>query len=162
MAFLELESAIRANARSTPSGMSRRKLIWLLLAALPLWPEPGGAVASWGASLLAGRIKFRRVPSYHTRLAKTSWIVVLLATGDFGDTTECSVDWSDYSCPKLMSSMYELAVRRRAVRGPGATRGLLPSWNRVYGAYPTTSSTKHHRQSSPGSNERITGCPASP
>jgi CDP-diacylglycerol--glycerol-3-phosphate 3-phosphatidyltransferase len=34
------------------------------------------AVASYGAASLAGLVKFRSVPSYHTRAAKTCWLLV--------------------------------------------------------------------------------------
>jgi CDP-diacylglycerol--glycerol-3-phosphate 3-phosphatidyltransferase len=43
------------------------------------WPWIGAAVVSYVASIIAGRIKFGRGPSYHTRLAKTSWL--LMAVG---------------------------------------------------------------------------------
>jgi phosphatidylglycerophosphate synthase len=39
----------------------------------------GLAVSSYVVSLAAGLIKYRRVPSYHTRLAKTSWLLVFVA-----------------------------------------------------------------------------------
>ncbi len=37
------------------------------------------AVGSYAAACLAGLIKFRRVPSYHTRAAKTGWLLVGIA-----------------------------------------------------------------------------------
>lgn len=37
------------------------------------------AVASYGLSITVGLIKFYRIPSYHTRAAKTCWLLVSLA-----------------------------------------------------------------------------------
>ena len=45
--------------------MMRREAIWIALA-----------LSSYAVSVAAGWIKFDRVPSYHTRLAKTSWLLV--------------------------------------------------------------------------------------
>jgi CDP-diacylglycerol--glycerol-3-phosphate 3-phosphatidyltransferase len=39
----------------------------------------GLAMGSYGISVAAGLIKFRRVPSYHNRLAKFAWLLMLLA-----------------------------------------------------------------------------------
>jgi len=36
-------------------------------------------VASYAATSLAGLVKFRRVPSYHTRAAKTCWLLIGIA-----------------------------------------------------------------------------------
>jgi cardiolipin synthase (CMP-forming) len=41
----------------------------------------GLAVSSYGVSLAAALVKYRRMPSYHTRLAKTSWLLVFIAVG---------------------------------------------------------------------------------
>jgi CDP-diacylglycerol--glycerol-3-phosphate 3-phosphatidyltransferase len=47
----------------------------------------GLALVSYGVSVAAGLLKYRRMPSYHTRLAKTSWllmfvcVIAFLATG---------------------------------------------------------------------------------
>jgi CDP-diacylglycerol--glycerol-3-phosphate 3-phosphatidyltransferase len=49
-------------------------LRWDILVAEWLWI--GAAVASYLVTLTAGLLKFGRVPSYHTRLAKTSWLLV--------------------------------------------------------------------------------------
>lgn len=43
----------------------RQESIWIALA-----------LSSFAVSIAAGWIKFNRVPSYHTRLAKTSWLLV--------------------------------------------------------------------------------------
>src|SRR5207302_41399 len=59
----------------------------LLLALMVLrWDEIAGeavwlglAVGSYALSTAAGLIKFRRVPSYHTRLAKVSWLFMVVA-----------------------------------------------------------------------------------
>lgn len=51
--------------------------VWLHGDRLPgeaLWIAT--AVASYGASVIASLIKFRRWPSYHTRMAKTSWLLL--------------------------------------------------------------------------------------
>ena len=45
--------------------MMRQEAIWIALA-----------LSSYAVSVAAGWIKFDRVPSYHTRLAKTSWLLV--------------------------------------------------------------------------------------
>lgn len=45
--------------------MMRREAIWIALA-----------LSSYAVSVAASWIKFDRVPSYHTRLAKTSWLLV--------------------------------------------------------------------------------------
>jgi CDP-diacylglycerol--glycerol-3-phosphate 3-phosphatidyltransferase len=47
-----------------------------------LWREAvwiGLAVLSYAVSVVSGLIKYRRLPSYHTRLAKTSWLLMLVA-----------------------------------------------------------------------------------
>lgn len=41
----------------------------------------GLAISSYVVSVVAGLIKYRRMPSYHTRLAKTSWLLVFVAVG---------------------------------------------------------------------------------
>ncbi len=41
----------------------------------------GCALATYAISCVASLIKFRRFPSYHTRSAKTSWLLVLVAAG---------------------------------------------------------------------------------
>jgi cardiolipin synthase (CMP-forming) len=46
----------------------RREAVWI-----------GLAVSSYAVSLAASLVKYRRVPSYHTRLAKTSWLLVFVA-----------------------------------------------------------------------------------
>jgi len=40
------------------------------------WPFALAAGMSYGASVLAGMVRFRRPPSYHTRLAKTCWLLI--------------------------------------------------------------------------------------
>jgi CDP-diacylglycerol--glycerol-3-phosphate 3-phosphatidyltransferase len=55
-------------------------MIWLhgdLVRREWLWIVP--AVASFAVTTSAGLIKYGRIPSYHTRAAKTSWLVVSLA-----------------------------------------------------------------------------------
>ncbi len=44
------------------------------------WPWIAAAVASFALTSLAGLIKYRRLPSYHTRAAKTCWLLVSLAS----------------------------------------------------------------------------------
>lgn len=46
----------------------RREAVWL-----------GSAVAAYGLNLAVGLARHRRLPSYHTRLAKTSWLLVAVA-----------------------------------------------------------------------------------
>lgn len=49
------------------------------------WPWFAAAGSSYLASLLFSWVKFRRLPSYHTRSAKTSWLLVTIAViGLFG------------------------------------------------------------------------------
>lgn len=48
-----------------------------LLRAEALWI--GAGVISYLLSVAAALVKYRRVPSYHTRLAKTSWLLAFLA-----------------------------------------------------------------------------------
>jgi CDP-diacylglycerol--glycerol-3-phosphate 3-phosphatidyltransferase len=43
------------------------------------WRWIVAVVVSYTLTTLAGLIKFRRLPSYHTRAAKTSWLLVSLA-----------------------------------------------------------------------------------
>jgi CDP-diacylglycerol--glycerol-3-phosphate 3-phosphatidyltransferase len=38
----------------------------------------GTAIVSYAASLAAGWRKFRHLPAYHTRAAKTAWLLVLV------------------------------------------------------------------------------------
>jgi CDP-diacylglycerol--glycerol-3-phosphate 3-phosphatidyltransferase len=52
-------------------------LRWDMIRAEAAWL--GAAVATYAASLLAGWIRFGRLPSYHTRLAKVSWLLAGLA-----------------------------------------------------------------------------------
>jgi cardiolipin synthase (CMP-forming) len=42
------------------------------------WPWMAAVVASYAVSLLFGRWKFGKFPSYHTRAAKTGWLAVSL------------------------------------------------------------------------------------
>lgn len=54
-------------------------LLWLRGALLvDEWPWIAAGGASWVASAGAGLARFRRLPSYHTRLAKTSWLLALI------------------------------------------------------------------------------------
>ena len=46
----------------------RQEAVWIALA-----------VSSYVVSVAAGLIKYRRLPSYHTRLAKTSWLLMFIA-----------------------------------------------------------------------------------
>jgi cardiolipin synthase (CMP-forming) len=46
----------------------RQEAVWL-----------GSAVAAYGLNLGVGLARHRRLPSYHTRLAKTSWLLVAVA-----------------------------------------------------------------------------------
>jgi phosphatidylglycerophosphate synthase len=43
------------------------------------WPWLAAVVVSFAVTTIAGLIKYRRVPSYHTRGAKTSWLLVCIA-----------------------------------------------------------------------------------
>ena len=43
------------------------------------WPWIAAAVAGYGAAGLAGKAKFGHFPSYHTRAAKTCWLLVGIA-----------------------------------------------------------------------------------
>lgn len=55
-------------------------LVWLKgeeVAREYLWI--GAALASYALTSLVGLAKFRRLPSYHTRAAKTSWLLVSVA-----------------------------------------------------------------------------------
>jgi len=55
-------------------------LVWLYggtLAGEAWWL--GGAVATYAGSCIASFVKFHRLPSYHTRAAKISWFIVLVA-----------------------------------------------------------------------------------
>lgn len=64
-------------------------LTWLFGSTL--WDEAvllGAAVATYAASSLAGLFKFGRWPSYHTRAAKISWFIVLVAV------VALFLDWS--------------------------------------------------------------------
>lgn len=54
--------------------------VWLkgpMLLGQWLWIAP--AVVSYAVSCLAALVKFRRLPSYHTRSAKTSWLLMVAA-----------------------------------------------------------------------------------
>jgi cardiolipin synthase len=46
----------------------RREVVWI-----------GAAAASYAVSAVAGLLKFGRVPSYHTRMAKASWLLAGIA-----------------------------------------------------------------------------------
>lgn len=48
-------------------------LAWDVVRAEAAWI--GSAVGSYLVSVGAGVVRFRRVPSYHTRMAKTSWLL---------------------------------------------------------------------------------------
>jgi CDP-diacylglycerol--glycerol-3-phosphate 3-phosphatidyltransferase len=52
-------------------------LRWDLLWQEAVWV--GLAALSYAASAMAGLLRYGRVPSYHTRLAKTSWLLMLVA-----------------------------------------------------------------------------------
>jgi CDP-diacylglycerol--glycerol-3-phosphate 3-phosphatidyltransferase len=55
--------------------------LWLLKPDV-VWQEAiwiGAAAASYLLSSLAGLIKYRRIPSYHTQCAKIAWAVVSLS-----------------------------------------------------------------------------------
>lgn len=54
------------------------------------WPWIAAALASYGATNTAALLKFRRLPSYHTRLAKISWFVVAIGAISF------LLNWSDW------------------------------------------------------------------
>lgn len=55
-------------------------LIWLYGASLrAVIPWIVAALVSYGISTLAGLFRYRRWPSYHTRAAKTSWFLTLVA-----------------------------------------------------------------------------------
>jgi len=50
----------------------------------------GAAVLTYGLSCLASLVKFRRLPSYHTRSAKTAWLFMIAAT------VALLLDWSPW------------------------------------------------------------------
>jgi CDP-diacylglycerol--glycerol-3-phosphate 3-phosphatidyltransferase len=52
-------------------------LDWPLIRREAIWI--GAAAASYAVTTAAGLLRFGRVPSYHTRLAKTSWLLVGVA-----------------------------------------------------------------------------------
>jgi CDP-diacylglycerol--glycerol-3-phosphate 3-phosphatidyltransferase len=52
-------------------------LRWGIIRQETLWI--GLAIASYLLSLTVGFLRFRRLPSYHTRMAKTSWLFVSIA-----------------------------------------------------------------------------------
>lgn len=55
-------------------------LFWLLWDLLqPEWPWLAAVIVSYVLTTGAGLLKYGRVPSYHTRMAKTSWLFVSLA-----------------------------------------------------------------------------------
>lgn len=55
-------------------------ILWLQSAIVQQeWPWIVAAVASYALTSIAGFIKFGQLPSYHTRAAKTSWLLVSLA-----------------------------------------------------------------------------------
>ncbi|MEX2468186.1 MAG: CDP-alcohol phosphatidyltransferase family protein [Pseudohongiellaceae bacterium] len=55
-------------------------LLWMYGATLSAeLPWIAVALGSYGLSTMAGLIKYRRWPSYHTRAAKTSWFLTLVA-----------------------------------------------------------------------------------
>ncbi|MBI2481567.1 MAG: CDP-alcohol phosphatidyltransferase family protein [Planctomycetia bacterium] len=56
-------------------------LLWLKGPELASqWPWMGVAVASYAASVIVAFIKFGGFPSYHTRAAKTCWLLVSVAS----------------------------------------------------------------------------------
>ncbi len=56
-------------------------LVWLFGSTLAKeWILIGLAVCSYALSCLASLVKFQHIPSYHTRAAKISWLLVLLGT----------------------------------------------------------------------------------
>ncbi|MCA9122051.1 MAG: CDP-alcohol phosphatidyltransferase family protein [Planctomycetaceae bacterium] len=56
-------------------------LLWLKNAELAdQWIWMGIAMASYALSVLAAFVKFRTFPSYHTRAAKTCWLLVSIAS----------------------------------------------------------------------------------
>lgn len=52
-------------------------LKWEVIREHAVWL--GASVVSYVASCLIGLIKFRRMPSYHTRAAKTGWLLAAIA-----------------------------------------------------------------------------------
>lgn len=55
-------------------------LLWLRGSLiLAEWPWIAAGCVSWSISAGAGVARFGRLPSYHTRLAKTSWFLALVA-----------------------------------------------------------------------------------
>jgi len=62
---------------------------WLCrVELLPEWPWIGAALVSYAITTGYGFWKFGRWPSYHTRMAKTSWLFVTLGT------ISMILDWS--------------------------------------------------------------------
>jgi cardiolipin synthase (CMP-forming) len=55
-------------------------ILWLYTEKmLREWPWIAAVVASYALTSIAGYVKFHKLPSYHTRAAKTSWLLVSLS-----------------------------------------------------------------------------------
>jgi cardiolipin synthase len=74
------------------------------------------AVGSYAISSLVGWFKYGRVPSYHTRAAKSCWLLVTIATASL------FADWS--VIPLRIASLGVLLTNLEAV----AITALLPTW----------------------------------
>jgi CDP-diacylglycerol--glycerol-3-phosphate 3-phosphatidyltransferase len=74
------------------------------------------AVSSYAASLAAALVRFHRMPSYHTRLAKTSWLLICLAV------VSLMARWSAWPLRIAMAGV--LLTNLEAV----AITFLLPGW----------------------------------
>jgi cardiolipin synthase (CMP-forming) len=76
----------------------------------------GLAVGSYAVSVAACLVKFRRLPSYHTRLAKVSWLLTSLAV------VSVFADWSPW--PLRVAMVAVLLTNLEAT----AVTFVLPQW----------------------------------
>lgn len=84
-----------------------------------IWQECAwllAAVVSYAISSLVGWFKYGRVPSYHTRAAKSCWLLVAIATASL------FADWS--VIPLRIASLGVLLTNLEAI----AITILLPTW----------------------------------
>lgn len=83
-------------------------MAWLrsdLVQAEVWWLVP--AMAAYAFSSLAGLIKFRRIPTYHTRGAKLAWVVCTL--------TILGVLWANQGWPLRVAGVWVLLVNIEAI-----------------------------------------------
>lgn len=80
------------------------------------WMWFGVALFSFALTSIAGIIKYRRLPSYHTRAAKTSWLLVSLAA--------LSVFAQGPLWPLRLAAVVVIFTNLEAT----AMTGILPQW----------------------------------